>query len=151
VQPNQISFLSIDPRIVVAPVSEAQARQLGTKVYRVVKDPYRFQDALLIGASEGYYGEAKFQIDSQLRNYIKMDRTPFGKIFGKFSPSRGDLVYSKSGELLGVMVNDEYAALLTSFVSTATIPLGTAISLQQTGFTLSGMQAYIGQLPERLR
>ncbi|MGV3774272.1 MAG: hypothetical protein ACO1QB_15325 [Verrucomicrobiales bacterium] len=151
VQPSQISFLSLDPRIVVAPVSEAQAKQLGSKVYRAVTDPYKFQEALLIGASEGYYGEAKFQIDAQLPNYIRMDRSSLGRLFGKFTPSRGDLVFSKSGQILGVMVNDTYAALLTSFVPTTTIPLGTAISLQQTGITLSQMQAYLSQLPERLR
>ena len=54
---DKIHFLSMDPRVVVIPVTEAQARQLGARVYQTVKDPYKFQDAQIICADEGYYRE----------------------------------------------------------------------------------------------
>ena len=35
--------------------------------------------------------------------YLKMDHSVVRGLFGKFNPSHGDLVFNKSGELLGVM------------------------------------------------
>ncbi|MCI0536814.1 MAG: hypothetical protein L0Z50_16475, partial [Verrucomicrobiales bacterium] len=61
---SRLSFLAQDPRIVVVPVDAAQARQLGGKIYKIASDPFKFPDALLVGANEGYYGECKFQIDT---------------------------------------------------------------------------------------
>lgn len=148
---SQVSFLSIDPRVVVAPVTDEQAKQLGTKVYKVVTDPYKFNDALIIGADEGYYGECKFSLDALNPNYLKMDRSTLGKLVGKFNPSRGDLVFSKSGDLIGLMVNKEYCALLSSFVPQTTIPTGTNLNNEAIGMRLSMMQAQIMQLPEALR
>jgi len=148
---SQISFLSIDPRVVVAPVTPEQAKQLGTKVYKVVTDPYKFNDAMLIGADEGYYGECKFTLDALNPNYLRMDRNKLGKLVGKFNPSRGDLVFSKSGELIGLMVNREYCALLSSFVPQATIPTGSNLNNEAIGIRLSLMQAQLAQLPEGLR
>jgi hypothetical protein len=34
-----------------------------------------------------------------------MDRNSLKLLFGKFNPSTGDLVFSESGDLLGVMAN----------------------------------------------
>ena len=56
-------------------------------------DGDNLQDAVLVGAREGYYGESKFQIDLSTPNYVKMDRNSFKGLFGKFNPSRGDLVF----------------------------------------------------------
>jgi hypothetical protein len=148
---NQVSFLSIDPRVVVATVTEEQAKQLGTKVYKIVSDPYKFNDALLVGADEGYYGECRFSIDALNPNYLKMDRSKLGKLVGKFNPSRGDLVFSKSGDLIGLMVNKEYCSLLTSFVPQATIPTGSNLNNEAIGLKLSQMEAQIMELPEELR
>ena len=112
---DKIHFLSMDPRVVVIPVTKEQAQQLGAKVYKTVADPYKFQEALILGADEGYYGECRFALDPGNRGYLKMDRSALGKFVGKFNPSRGDLVLSKSGDLIGIMVNKQYCALLISF------------------------------------
>ena len=49
VRVDRMSFLSIDPRIVVVPIAEAKARELGSKIYSLPKDPFKFQDAILVG------------------------------------------------------------------------------------------------------
>jgi hypothetical protein len=49
----------------------------------------------------------------------------------------GDLVFAKSGELIGMMVNKEYCAQLTSFVSFSTIPTGANLDSQAIGTRLS--------------
>jgi hypothetical protein len=148
---HQVSFLSIDPRVVVAPLTDDQVKQLGVKVYKTVNDPYKFNDALIIGADEGYYGECRFTLDALNPNYLKMDRARLGKLVGKFNPSRGDLVFAKSGEIIGLMVNKEYCALLSSFVPQATIPTGTNLNNEAIGLRLSKMQGQLSELPDSLK
>jgi hypothetical protein len=148
---SKINFLSMDPRVVVIPVSEAQARQLGAKVYKTVADPYKFEDVLILGADEGYYGECRFSLEPSNRAYLKMDRSALGKFVGKFNPSRGDLVLSKSGDLIGIMVNKQYCALLTSFVPRTTIPAGSNLNAQAIGTQLSAMQQDLRGLPAEMQ
>ena len=144
---QELQFLAVDPRILVAPVSAADVAKLEAKPYKLVTDPYRFQEAMLIGADEGYYGEGHFRIDPDYPSYIRMDRSTFGRLVGKFNPSRGDLVFSKSGDLLGVMVNKQYCVLLASLEPAGIIETGTNL---RTAQTLSRMHSYISQLPESL-
>lgn len=147
----RLSFLAQDPRVVVIPIGEAQAKQYGVKIYKAAADPFKFQDAVIVGANEGYYGECKFQIDPSTPNYVKVDRNVLKGLFGKFNPSRGDLVFTKTGELLGIMVNGEYCAVLNRVVPTRTIQLGNAVASQQTGQMLSQLYDRIFQMPLKLQ
>jgi len=132
--------------------SEKQAAQkLGAKVYPVAANPFRFQDAVLVGARESYYGECKFQIDNDTPSYVRMQRERFSALSGKFTPSRGDLVFSKTGELLGVMANKEYCLMLGELSATRSIRLGTNISDQQPALFLSQMYNRVINLPYKLQ
>jgi hypothetical protein len=115
-------------------------------VYRLTADPLRFQDALLVGADEGYYGECRFMLDARNSGYLRMDRSFMGRLTGKFNPSPGDLVFSKSGDLIGMMVNKQFCALLRSFSPTATIPTGTHLNSDAIGMRLAAMQREIREL-----
>ena len=112
-----MSFDAQDPRVVMMPVTRADAQKLGCKVYRLSSDPYKFQDAVLVGADEGYYGECNFQIEMNTPQYVKLDRSLLKGLFGKFNPSRGDLVFSRAGELLGIMVNNTYCLMIHDFAA----------------------------------
>ena len=70
---QSVSFYLRDPRVVLIPVTAAEARQLGGKVYRVSSQPYKFQDAVLMGTREDYYGECRFEIDLTTPEYVKLD------------------------------------------------------------------------------
>jgi len=145
------SFYQLDPRIVFMPITQAEARQLGGKVYRTVPDPYKFQDAVLVGAQEGYYGECKFQIDLTTPLYVKMDNNSLKGLFGKFNPSRGDLVFSRTGELLGVMANSTYCMMIQNFNATATFQFAPDVRSQRTGETLARLHSLIAKLPYKLQ
>ena len=146
----RLSFLAEDPRVVLIPIDEARAKQFGVKIYQAAADPFKFQDAVIIGANEGYYGECKFQIDTSTPNYVKVDRNLLKGLFGKFNPSRGDLVLTKTSELLGIMVNSEYCAALDKVTPTRTIRLGTEVTGQQTGQMLSQLYDRVFQMPLKL-
>ena len=132
-------------------ITQAEARQLGGKVYRTSSDPYKFQDAVVVGAQESYYGECKFQIDLTTPLYVKMDRNSLKGLFGKFNPSRGDLVFSRTGELLGVMANSTYCMMIKNFNATATFQFAQDVRNQQTGETLARLYSLIARLPYKLQ
>jgi hypothetical protein len=144
-------FAQADPRVVLVPVSPEQARQLGCKVYRLAPAPFKFQEAVLVGAKEAYYGECKFQIDLSTPRYVRMDRSIFLGLFGKFNPSRGDLVFSKGGEVLGLMVNSSYCVLLPSLKPSASLAFGPPAQRQRTGEILAREHARLAALPLKLQ
>jgi len=148
---QSLSFYQLDPRVVFIPVTQAEAEQLGGKAYRTSSDPYKFQDAVLVGAQEGYYGECTFQIDLTTPLYVKMDRNSLKGLFGKFNPSRGDLVFSRSGELLGVMANSTYCMMIKNFNPTATLQFAQDVRSQQVGETLARLYSLIAKLPSKLQ
>ena len=148
---HSLSFHLQDPRVVFMPVTQSEARQLGCKVYPISSDPYKFQDAVLVGAQEGYYGQCSFQMDLNTPQYVKLDRNLLKGLFGKFNPSRGDLVFSRTGELLGIMANSTYCLMLHDFTATATFQFGPDVRAQRTGDALSRLYSYVFNLPLRLK
>ena len=148
---RSLSFHLQDPRVAFMPVSAAEARQLGGKVYRISSAPFKFQDAVLVGAGEDYYGECKFEIDLTTPQYLKLDRSVLKGLFGKFNPSRGDLVFSKTGELLGIMANHTYCLKIHNFDQTATFQFGQDVPNQHTGPVLSALYSVVMGLPFKLQ
>ena len=148
---QSISFHMRDPRVVFMPVTKEEADQLGCKVYRISSDPYKFQDAVLVGAREGYYGECKFQIDLTTPEYVKLDNSFLKGLFGKFNPSRGDLVFSRTGELLGVMANGTYCLMLHDFAESERLQFGPDVSKEHTGEVLTRLYGYLFNMPSRLQ
>lgn len=146
-----LSFAWTDPRLAWVPLSSDQARQLGSEPYQISTDPFKFQDAVLVGTREGYYGECRFQIDPTAPNYVQLDRSFIRGLFGKFNPSRGDLVFSKTGELLGIMVNGGYAVMLQRFDPIATFRFSQDVRAQHTGETLAALHAQVNRLPAKLQ
>ena len=147
---RSVSFYLRDPRVVLIPVTEAEARQLGVKTYRISAEPYKFQDAVLVGTREDYYGECRFEIDVTTPEYVKLDHNFLKGLFGKFNPSRGDLVFSKTGELLGIMANSTYCMMIHNFDAAATIRFGD-VAQQHTGDTLAILYTMVTGLPSKLQ
>jgi hypothetical protein len=148
---HALSFHSQDPRVVFMPVTQSEARQLGCKIYPISSDPYKFQDAVVVGAQGDYYGQSSFQIELNTPQYVKLDRNLLKGLFGKFNPSRGDLVFSRTGELLGIMANSTYCLVLHDFTATATFQFGPDVRAQHTGDALSRLYSYVFNLPIRLK
>jgi hypothetical protein len=148
---RSLSFHLQDPRVILLPVTDSQARQLGCRIYPISPDPFKFQDAVLIGTRDNYYGECKFEIDVTTPDYLKLDRNVLKGLFGKFNPSRGDLVFSRTGQLLGIMANSTYCMMIKNFDPAASFQFGQDIRQQHTGGTLAALYAQIAQLPSKLQ
>jgi len=148
---DAIDFLALDPRVVVVPVAADQVAALGAKVYKIAGDPFKFPEAVLISADGKGYGTVGFKLDPDHPGYVQVDNRLFKRIFGDFAPSRGDLVFSQTGELLGIMVNSDYCALLGNFTAAAEITTGDDISALQTGRTIDALSARIRAMPLALQ
>ncbi len=148
---ESVSFLQRDPRVVLAPVTADQAKELGVAVYPLAKEPFKFSEAVLVGGGEGYHGEAPFQVDPETPAYVRMQRERFSKLFGKFTPSSGDLVFSKTGEVLGIMVNSEYCLVLDDLTPGGSVTLGASIQNPKNAAVLSNLGVRVSMLPTKVQ
>ena len=69
----------------------------------------------------------------------------------EFSPSAGDLVLSKTGELLGVMVNNDYCAVLQTLEPAPGGILETWLTREEMGRKLEAFRAQVNSLPSPLQ
>lgn len=148
---HELQFLSVDPRVVVIPVDDEQVKALGVKVYPTALDPFKFPEAVLVSGGGRGYGEVGFKLDSSQPGYVRVDNRFFKRLFGDFAPSRGDLVLSKTGEILGIMVNSDYCAVVNNFLPARTLPTGDNLSAQKTSATLNNLYARVMSLPLKLQ
>jgi X-X-X-Leu-X-X-Gly heptad repeat protein len=146
-----LNFLARDPRIIALPVDQAQATALGAKIYPLAADPFKFPEAVLIDGGGRGYGEVGFKLDPADPGFVRVDNRLFKRIFGDFAPKRGDLVFAKTGELLGIMVNNDYCAVLKDFTPQKTIATGTDTKAQATGAIFDDLIARVRALPLKLQ
>lgn len=147
---SSVGFLELDPRVTAIPVDPAQVASLGVKVYNLSSSPFRFPDALLISNGGAGYGEVPFKLDPGNPNYVRMDNRLVRRLFGDFSPSRGDLVLSKSGELLGIMVNADHCVIISSLSLARSFNTGDTTTAK-TGAIFSELGSRLRRLPQRLQ
>ena len=147
----QIQFLAQDPRIVVLPLDPTQAAALNAKVYPLANDPFKFPEAVLIDGGGRGYGEVGFKLDPTEPGFVRVDNRVFKRMFGDFAPKRGDLVFAKTGELLGIMVNNDYCAVLKNFSATKSIATGPDIRSQATAALFNDLIARIRAMPIKLQ
>jgi hypothetical protein len=146
-----VRFLSADFRIIAVPVDSNQVKALNVKVYQTALEPFKFPEAVLISNGGSGYGEVAFKLDPEEPNYVRMDNRLMKRLFGDFATSSGDLVLSKTGELLGIMVNHDYCVVINNFLPTKTIRTGGNIIEQHTGSTFDELYARLLSRPFKLQ
>lgn len=146
-----VNFLQHDPRIATLPIDASQAAALAAKVYPLATDPFKFPEAVLIDGGGRGYGEVGFKLDPEDPGFVRVDNRFFKRLVGDFTPKRGDLVLAKTGELLGIMVNNDYCALLKNFAATKSIQAGPDIKAQATGALFDGLIARVRAMPSKLQ
>jgi hypothetical protein len=148
---KEMQFLSVDPRVVVIPLENDQVESLGVKIYPTALDPFKFPDAVLVNGGGKGYGEVGFKLDASQPGYVRVDTRFFRRLFGDFAPSRGDLVLSKTGEILGIMVNSDYCAVVNNFLAARELATGIDVSEQKSSNVLNELGARIRSLPLKLQ
>ena len=108
---KEIAFMD-DPRILIVPlyVNPVELRKSSSiELFGSPKNPYLFSEAVVVDAKDGRFGQTDFTRDERDPRYIKVSHKRFAFVTGEFDPGKGDLVFSQKGEVLGVLVNRDYA------------------------------------------
>jgi hypothetical protein len=150
---HHVRFLKSDPRIIVAPVgppNSAQVTALGVKPYKLAKKPFKFPKAFIMKKDGRKFGEVIFQMDPKNRDYVKLDKSFIRSMMGEFSPTQGDLVFSQTGELLGLMANSRYCHIIQKVTPAAAVMFGKNDSDGMSS-TLAQMHRLIASKPLELR
>ena len=142
---HHVRFLKSDPRIVIAPVGppdSPQVKALSVKPYKLAAKPFKFPKAFIMKRDGRSFGEVIFRMDPRNREYVKFDKSLVRSIMGDFSPSQGDLVFSQTGELLGIMANNRYCHVITGVSPAGAVVFGQHQSNSLAG-TLAKMHALV--------
>jgi archaellum component FlaC len=108
---TEIAFMD-DPRILIVPlyVNPVELRKTSSiELFSSPDNPYLFSEAVVVDAKDGRFGQTDFVRDERDARYIKVSHTRFAFVTGAFDPGKGDLVFSQKGEVLGILVNRNYA------------------------------------------
>jgi chemotaxis protein histidine kinase CheA len=153
---HHVRFLESDPRIIIAPIGPLDSPQvqglvkLGIKPYKLAAKPFKFPKAFLIKKDGRKFGEVIFQMDPKNRDYVKLEKGFIRALMGEFQPSQGDLVFSQTGELLGMMANSKYCHIIRHVDPAAAIRFG-KISPDEATKTLRDMHRVIASKSSELR
>ena len=148
---GEVRFLDADPRVLAIPLGPGLSAALASKAYPVAAEPFRFPEATLIERDGRGYGDLAFQLDPDHPGYVRVDNRLFKRLLGDFSPSQGDLVLSRRGELLGIMVSPSWCALVRTLASAEVLPLGPDEPAGRTQAALDRVAARLGRMPPDLQ
>jgi hypothetical protein len=149
----RLSFLAQDPRVVVVPIGSRQADMLGASIFKLASLTNRNVEAVIVSLSDDAAADCTLAIDPGLLRYGQVNRKSIRWRLPQtvHNLSAGDLVFSTSDELIGILVNTDYCAILTSVVPAKTIQLGSDTLSQQPGTVLAETLQRIQELPEKLK
>lgn len=108
---KEVAFMD-DPRILIVPLyinPQELAKSSKIEVFQAPQNPYLFAEAVVVDSKDGKFGQTDFIRDDRDSRYIKVRHNNFAFITGAFNPGKSDIVFSQKGELLGIMVNNDYA------------------------------------------
>ena len=138
-------FLKDEPRVLASPLMNVpQAASRGIRPYQIAAKPFQFPKAFVISRDGKSYGEVEFKFNPAHQGYVKMDKPFAGGLFSNsFNPSKGDLVLSQKGELLGMMANNSYCYVIRSLKSESSITFRKDLNRTTIAKTLKAHNATI--------
>ncbi|MDC0050674.1 hypothetical protein OAJ79_03490 [Verrucomicrobia bacterium] len=138
-------FLKDEPRVLASPLMNVpQAASRGIRPYQIATKPFQFPKAFVISRDGKSYGEVEFKFNPAHQGYVKMDKPFAGGLFSNsFNPSKGDLVLSQKGELLGMMANNSYCYVISSLKSESSITFRKDLNRTTIAKTLKAHNATI--------
>jgi hypothetical protein len=116
-------FLKADTRIVAFPADGAE-RGKGLDCFDLEDNPLKYSTAVVVTAGGERYGEAPIRVVAKTSRYIEVQTSISNKLFGSFSPSEGDMVFSLKGKLIGFMVGSDRAICLSDLAEALSLDLG---------------------------
>lgn len=141
----------VDPRVLIIPIPDDLAQRHKDKWIRLANDPLQHGSLVLVSREGQYYGEGELRLRPDASGYLRLPSGLFTRLFGEFSPNRGDWVFNRHGALIGVMVNGDHAVILNNLSSAAPWAWGDQFTREQSERLLQNTQRQIQGLSSPLR
>jgi hypothetical protein len=146
-----LDFLSLDNRVLVVPLQQEWIGFVETEPFYLATDPLKFPQAVLVDRQQGFYGEAPFKLELKTPDHFRIDSRFMNRLMGELSPKQANIMFSKTGNFLGVMVNKEYAVHIDNFVPAKTVTLGGVDTYKQFQEAYTRMINQTRRLPSGVR
>lgn len=127
---REVGFLADDPRLLWFPIGEESMRNTGLKTWSIARDPFRFNEAVLVDQNQTFFGEANFQVSTQEENKVEFQRQILSRLFGEIRPAPGNIVFSQRGEFMGIVLDNRQALLVNEFRAADRLRLGDEFSAE---------------------
>lgn len=148
---TRIEQSPIDPRVLMIPIPEDLAQRHKDKWIRLATDPLQHGSLVLVSREGEYYGEGELRVRPDAKGYLRLPSGLFTRLFGEFSPNRGDWVFNRHGALIGIMVNADHAVILDKISSGTPWIWGASFDRGQSENLLNSTQRTIQGLTSPLR
>jgi hypothetical protein len=142
-----LGYLQGDPRVGVVSLSADAVAAADLSGFRLEPQPFRFDEAVLVDPQREYFGDLGFKVNTASDRYLEMDNRIFSGLFGEFSPGTNDIVFAKTGTLLGFMLDGDTAVRIPGISTADTLLLGDRFSPETAQATWSALDRQIRQLP----
>lgn len=109
---KELGFMEGAPAIAAIRVPRQIAEDSGLMVFPLSQDPFRFSEAVLVSDNEELYGEIPVRVPPGEPGSLEVESRLFNRLFGEFSPSPGDYVFSLTGDLIGIMTSGNRARMI---------------------------------------
>jgi hypothetical protein len=109
---TEVGFMQAEPGIAAVQVPAEVVTASGLAAFSVTTEPLRFATAVLVSDDREVYGEIPIRVPAGEPGYLEVQSRLFNRLFGEFSPTAGDYVFSLSGELTGIMVRGDRARIV---------------------------------------
>ncbi|MEC8209473.1 MAG: hypothetical protein VX051_03360 [Verrucomicrobiota bacterium] len=148
---DQVGFLSADPRIIFIPLQKTVLNASGLEAFPLAKKPGRWDEAIIVKNNESNFGRSGFRRITETERFIKIDRPALGQLFADFASSRGDLVFTKNSQFIGILTDTEHAVVIDEFLAAAFTQLGMKFNQQKNADTMERLRDRVEQLPKRVQ
>ena len=149
--PITVYSIKEDPRVFAVQVPAQFLEKEGITPLKLSQNFFAFPESVVVSLKNSYYGEVPFKADFKNDNYAQMDVGLIQSIFGTFSPSEGDLVLSRNGDYLGMMIGGDAAVLLKTFTPLHMLAIGAKYEKQRATNFVNQNSARYKQLPYSLQ
>lgn len=150
-QPELIYSLSSDPRLLAIKVPSDFCEKEKITPLQIPDNFFAFTDCTVIDPEKFHYGQVPFRADFKNSSYAQMDVGLLQSVFGTFAPSEGDIIMSRSGEFMGIMIGGDSAILLKSFDLSNALPLGKKYSPKLAEDFVSASSGRLKKIPTDFR
>ena len=150
-QPTAIRSIAEDPRLLAIEFPKEFIDKEKIEPLSRPENFFAFSDCVVINPSKFYYGQIPFRADFKNPAYAKLDVGLIQSVFGEFSPSSGDYVMTRSGNIIGSMIDGSLALLFKTITPLDTLQVGQNYTEKATASFVKINSEKLKKLPLNLK